>query len=66
MLLNSFDIRHHDGEWLVDTQFAVAQFSDRLDVRCIAGQVEAAEPLNGDDLAVGQSLTRFYNSAPRT
>ena len=45
---------NHDGKWLVAATLATAQLAHRLFVGSIAGQVESAQALDGDDATAGQ------------
>ena len=51
--------RHHDGERLALAAFALAQLRQRIGVRGVADQVEAAEALHRHDAALEQQLDRF-------
>ena len=45
------DVADHDREWLVHSAFTLPEASDGVVGSGIARQVEAAQPLHGDDLA---------------
>ena len=47
---------HHNGKRLVAAAFAAAKLGYRLLVGGVAGQVEPAQSLYGDDRSVGQQL----------
>ena len=49
-------VTHHDSEWLVAATFATPKLRDGRLVGSVAGKVESAEPLDGNDAAVGDKL----------
>ena len=49
-------VGHHDGERLVAAALSAAQLGDRALVAGVAGQVVAADALDGEDAAVAQQL----------
>ena len=51
--------RHHDGERLALATLALTQLRQRIGVRGVADQVEAAEALHRHDAALEQQLDRF-------
>ena len=51
--------RHHDGERLALTALALTQLRQRIGVRGVAHQMEAAKALHRNDAAVEQQLDRF-------
>ena len=52
---------HHNGKWLVAATLATAQLAYRLFVGGIAGQVESAQTLDGDDAAASQQLDAAFD-----
>lgn len=52
---------HHNGKWLVAATLATAQLAHRLFVGGIAGQVESAQTLDGDDAAASQQLDAVFD-----
>ena len=51
--------RHHDSERLALAALALTQLRQRIGVRSVAHQMEAAETLHRDDAALEQQLDRF-------
>ena len=52
---------HHNGERLIAATLATAQLAHRLFVGGIAGQVESAQTLDGDDAAASQQLDAAFD-----
>ena len=52
---------HHNGKRLVAAAFAAAKLGYRLLVGGVAGQVEPAQSLYGDDRSVGQQLDAAFD-----
>ena len=57
--LHGCEIAGHQGEGLLAAAFAIAQAFDGGIAGGIAGEVEAAQSLDRDDLSVAQALLRF-------
>ena len=51
--------RNHHRKRLLDATLALAQSSHCIGVGCIAGKVEAAETLDGDDVSASQARNGF-------
>ena len=53
---------HHNGKRLVAAALATAQLDHRLLIGGVAGQMESAQPLDGDNTAAGQQLDTAVNN----
>ena len=54
-------VAHHNGKRLIAATLATAQLAYRLFVGGIAGQVESAQTLDGDDAAASQQLDAAFD-----
>ena len=54
--LGSRKVAHHDGKRLVAAALAAAQLRNGALVGCVAREMEASEPLDGNDAALGDTL----------
>ena len=53
---------HHNGKRLVAAALATAQLDHRLLIGGVAGQMESAQALDGDNTAAGQQLDTAVNN----
>ena len=57
----AFYVADHDGERFVRPALAPAQVAHGMLIRCVAGKMEATEPLDGDDAAGCQHLDAAFD-----
>ena len=64
--LDGGEVGGHEGEGLLRTMLAFAERGDGLFVRGVAGEVEAADALDGDDFAIDEGLAGGRDSIRAT
>lgn len=61
-LLNGGQINSHEGERLLGAMLPISERLDGALVRGVAGEMEAADALDGDNFSINERTTRFCDS----